>query len=61
MLATDRAHRPALRVGRAVVGTGLVGERLEACRYHAYELAPTAAELSRWIDAVDELIRINPA
>jgi len=24
----------------------------EACHYHAYELAPTAAELGRWMDAV---------
>ena len=28
----------------------------EACHYHAYELAPTAAELTGWIDAVDQLI-----
>ncbi len=28
----------------------------EACHYHAYELAPTAAELSGWINAVNDLI-----
>lgn len=28
----------------------------EACHYHAYELAPTAAELTGWIDAVNNLI-----
>ena len=29
----------------------------DACHYHAYELAPTAAELAGWITAVDKLIR----
>ena len=29
----------------------------DACHYHAYELAPTAAELAGWIDAVDRLIQ----
>ena len=28
----------------------------EACHYHAYELAPTAAELTGWLDTVAELI-----
>jgi hypothetical protein len=28
----------------------------EACHYHAYELAPTAGELTRWLDAVAGLI-----
>lgn len=28
-----------------------------ACHYHAYELAPTAAELAGWINAVDRLIK----
>jgi hypothetical protein len=27
-----------------------------ACHYHSYELAPTAAELTLWIDAVEALI-----
>jgi hypothetical protein len=27
-----------------------------ACHHHAYELAPTATELQRWIDTVDRLI-----
>ena len=27
----------------------------DACHYHAYELAPTAGELSGWIDAVSGL------
>jgi carbohydrate-binding DOMON domain-containing protein len=27
-----------------------------ACHYHPYELAPTAAELTRWIDDTTELI-----
>jgi len=29
----------------------------DACHYHAYELAPTAAELAGWITAVDGLIQ----
>lgn len=29
----------------------------DACHYHAYELAPTAAELAGWINAVDVLIQ----
>jgi hypothetical protein len=29
----------------------------DACHYHAYELAPTAAELARWINAIDKLIK----
>lgn len=28
-----------------------------ACHHHPYELAPTAPELERWLDGVDELIR----
>jgi len=28
----------------------------EACHYHAYELAPTATELSGWINAVADLM-----
>lgn len=28
----------------------------DACHYHAYELAPTAGELARWIDVVAGLI-----
>jgi hypothetical protein len=28
----------------------------DACHYHAYELAPTAAELTGWINAVSNLI-----
>jgi hypothetical protein len=32
----------------------------EACHYHAYELAPTAAELAGWFQAVEDLLaRIN--
>lgn len=27
-----------------------------ACHYHPYDLAPTAAELTRWIDAVATLL-----
>jgi hypothetical protein len=29
-----------------------------ACHYHPYELAPTAAELTRWIDDVDALLTL---
>jgi hypothetical protein len=29
-----------------------------ACHYHPYELAPTAAELTRWIDDVDALVAL---
>lgn len=33
-----------------------------ACHYHRYELAPTAAELTSWIDDVDRLLpQIVPA
>jgi hypothetical protein len=28
----------------------------EACHYHAYELAPTASELTNWLDAVAGLV-----
>jgi hypothetical protein len=28
----------------------------KACHYHAYELAPTAAELTSWFQAVDQLL-----
>jgi len=28
-----------------------------ACHYHRYELAPTAAELTSWIDDVTELVK----
>lgn len=28
-----------------------------ACHHHPYELAPTAAELQRWLSVVEELIR----
>jgi len=33
----------------------------DACHYHAYELAPTATELSGWIAAVDRLLRCTVA
>ena len=43
---------------------GLAGEIVftwsalsDACHHHAYELAPTAAELGRWLDAVDRLVK----
>jgi hypothetical protein len=29
----------------------------QACHHHAYELAPTAAELRGWLSVVDELIQ----
>lgn len=32
------------------------GALTEACHYHPYELAPTSAELSRWLDEVGELL-----
>lgn len=28
-----------------------------ACHHHPYELAPTAGEIERWLDVVDDLIR----
>ena len=28
----------------------------EACHYHPYELAPTAGELSHWIDEVEQIV-----
>jgi hypothetical protein len=28
-----------------------------ACHHHAYELPPTAAELGRWFEATEELVR----
>jgi hypothetical protein len=32
-----------------------------ACHHHAYELAPTAAELTGWFETLDELLaRITP-
>lgn len=32
------------------------GALSDACHYHAYELAPTAAELTGWIDAVAQFM-----
>jgi hypothetical protein len=34
----------------------------QACHYHVYELAPTAAELASWLDETDQLVtRIEEA
>ena len=41
----------------AFVNAALTG----ACHYHPYELAPTAAELIRWIDDVDTLVTLLAA
>ncbi len=35
----------------------LHGVLSEACHYHAYELAPSAAELAAWIEGVDQVAR----
>jgi hypothetical protein len=32
-----------------------------ACHHHAYELAPTAGELSSWLSVVGELVRVSPS
>jgi hypothetical protein len=32
-----------------------------ACHYHAYELAPTAAELSGWLDTVEQAVTLMSA
>jgi hypothetical protein len=32
-----------------------------ACHYHSYELAPTAAELTRWVDETADLIALMQA
>jgi hypothetical protein len=29
-----------------------------ACHYHSYELAPTAAELARWLNETADLLRV---
>lgn len=31
-----------------------------ACHHQVYELAPTAAELERWLDAVDRFLAYDP-
>lgn len=31
-----------------------------ACHHHVYELGPTAAELERWLDAVERLLAYDP-
>ena len=31
-----------------------------ACHHQVYELAPTATELERWLDAVDALLKYDP-
>ena len=31
-----------------------------ACHHQVYELPPTAAELARWLDAVERLLRYDP-
>lgn len=41
----------------AFVNAALAG----ACHYHPYELAPTAAELTRWIDDVNALVTLLTA
>jgi hypothetical protein len=41
----------AARAGHAWSALG------QACHHHAYELAPTAAELRGWLSVVDELIQ----
>ena len=33
------------------------GALSRACHHHPYELAPTAAELARWIEVVEEFGR----
>lgn len=35
------------------------GALTEACHYHPYELAPTAGELSRWLDEVGRLLEAD--
>jgi hypothetical protein len=32
-----------------------------ACHYHSYELAPTAAELTGWLDETTELVALMQA
>jgi hypothetical protein len=32
-----------------------------ACHYHSYELAPTAAELTRWLDETAQLVELMQA
>ena len=32
----------------------------QACHHQVYELPPTAAELARWLDAVERLLRYDP-
>ena len=43
----------AARAGHAWSGL------LRACHHHAYELAPTAAELRDWLSVVEELVARN--
>ena len=47
------AYLDPAAVGRAVY---LLAALSRACHYHPYELAPTAAELTGWLDQAGQLI-----
>ena len=52
-LACLPAYVPGTEARQAVFAYAALSS---ACHYHPYELAPTAAELSGWIDDVAELV-----
>ncbi len=60
-------HAQLLCLGAYVPNQELVSEvrhawhgLSRACHHQVYELAPTAAELARWLDAVERFLRYDP-
>ena len=60
-------HAQLLCLGAFVADEELVGGvrhawhgLSRACHHHAYELPPTAAELERWLDAVERFLAHDP-
>jgi hypothetical protein len=52
--------RSYLEDARLAARTGHAWSALSrACHHHAYELAPTAAELQSWFSVVGELVRVS--
>lgn len=61
---TDCPMRTQLLCARAYLDVDLAGRIAwtwaalsRACHHHSYELAPTAAELQRWMNDVENLVR----
>ena len=51
-----RAGRGHADIGTAARAAYLIAALGRACHYHPYELAPTAAELTGWLDQAAEIV-----